>query len=107
MARREATFGGDLAASLSAWRTAPALPLLTLAVAAIADVADVVGRAGSVIALPALLFLGWAWLAWASRRGAPWRVPSIPDSRWVPIAWLVAVVVFGVARNLPGSSLAP
>ena len=57
MARREATFGGDLAASLSAWRTAPALPLLTLAVAALADLADVVGLAGSVIALPALLFL--------------------------------------------------
>jgi len=57
VARREATFTDDLAASLSAWSAAPELPLLTVALAAAADLSYVIGPAGTVIALPALVVL--------------------------------------------------
>src|SRR5437763_9529600 len=57
VSQRAATFGDDISASLSVWRTAPALPLLTAALAILFDLPDLVGPAASLIALPALVLL--------------------------------------------------
>ena len=44
----------------------------------------------------ALVFLRWVVLRWKGER-LTWEPPA-----WVPIAIGVGVVVYGVARNLPG-----
>lgn len=58
------------------------------------------------------LFLGaiaLGWIAWMRRSlGRPPRVPLALMPVWVPAALGTALVVFGVARNLPGlRALAP
>jgi hypothetical protein len=67
------------------------------------------GHPGAAFGLNALwplvvVLVGWAWLGWLSP-----RVPAIgrvPARVWS--ALIVAAVVFGVLRNLPGlSALAP
>ena len=57
MEEREATFGDDLAASLSVWRAAPALPLITAVLAILFNLPDIVGPAATLISLPAALVL--------------------------------------------------
>ena len=47
MARREATFGGDLSASLAVWREAPGLPLLTFLLANLVA-APLIAHAGTL-----------------------------------------------------------
>jgi Protein of unknown function (DUF2752) len=58
-----------------------------------------------VLAMPfaALVFARWAYAAWTGRELR--AVPAMPAA--VKVALVVAVVVFTVARNLPGSWLAP
>lgn len=58
-----------------------------------------------VVSVPVIVFLlgRWAWLSWQGSDGAV--VPAL--SRRTTIAVLVVAVVFTVARNLPGSWLAP
>ena len=64
--------------------------------------------ASNALLLPGLFVLGWAWLAWSTRRlGRAIPVAGLPDTPWFAIGWAVAVVVFTIARNLPGSVLAP
>jgi hypothetical protein len=69
-----------------------------------------VGQAASsnlllVLAIPfaALFFARWTYGAWTGREVRP--VPAV--SKPVATALVVLVVVFTVARNLPGSWLAP
>jgi hypothetical protein len=58
-----------------------------------------------VLAIPfaVVFFLRWSYGAWTGREVRP--VPAIPRS--VTTALIVLVVAFTVARNLPGSWLAP
>ena len=58
-----------------------------------------------VLAIPfaVVFFLRWSYGAWTGREVRP--VPAIPRS--VTTAVIVLVVAFTVARNLPGSWLAP
>ena len=58
-----------------------------------------------VLAIPfaVVFFLRWSYGAWTDREVRP--VPAIPRS--VTTALIVLVVAFTVARNLPGSWLAP
>jgi hypothetical protein len=58
-----------------------------------------------VVAIPfaVLVLARWTWLRWHGSSAAV--VPAAP--RAVKIALAVVVVVFWVARNLPGSWLAP
>jgi hypothetical protein len=55
------------------------------------DIAASVGH--NLLLIPAVLFVAWTTV-------------RPPGPRWSR-AWLVAVIVFTVARNLPGSPLAP
>jgi hypothetical protein len=58
-----------------------------------------------VLAIPVavVLYARWSSAAWSGREVR--AVPELPP--WVKTALLVAVAVFTVARNLPGSWLAP
>src|SRR5690606_20689016 len=49
-----------------------------------------------LLVLSSVVFARWAWLRW---RGRPlvWNPPN-----WVPIVLGVAVLGYGIARNLPG-----
>ena len=70
------------------------------------DVAATV--ASNALLLPGLFVLAWAWLAWSSRRlGRTRPFARLPDTPWFATSCAVAVLVFTVARNLPGSVLAP
>jgi hypothetical protein len=69
-----------------------------------------VGQAASsnlllVVVLPfaALFFARWTYAAWSGRDVRP--VPAVPP--WATVALILVVVAFTVARNLPGSWLAP
>ena len=55
------------------------------------DVVEAVGH--NALLIPAIVFVLWASV-------------RTPGARWSRL-WLVAIVVFTVARNLPGSPLAP
>ncbi len=68
---------------------------------------DVLGALGSCAPLAVVLpLVAWAWLAWALPTVGgpaitpPWRLP-----RWLVPAGIVALVAFGVARNLPWDPL--
>jgi hypothetical protein len=58
-----------------------------------------------VVALPfaAFFFARWTYAAWSGRDVRP--MPALP--RWATVALVLVVVAFTVARNLPGSWLAP
>lgn len=65
------------------------------------DVLAAVGH--NVLLLPTLAVVAWGWLAWATdRHPGRGRVPPLPRHRWVRTGTLVVVLVFWVARNLPG-----
>jgi Protein of unknown function (DUF2752) len=69
---------------------------------------DVLGALGSCAPLAVVLPLAvWAWLAWGSATvgGPALGPPAALPRRLLPVA-LVALVVFGVARNLPWAPLA-
>jgi hypothetical protein len=57
-----------------------------------------------VLAVPVavVLWLRWAALSWSGTPAAAVRVP-----RWVGVTILVVLAAFTVARNVPGSWLAP
>lgn len=71
---------------------------------------DALGALGSNLFLPMALALGtWLWLSWLWPSVGRGRLPG--PSRLAPPVWIgvvVALVVYGVARNLPGlDALAP
>lgn len=60
----------------------------------------------NLLLLPVLAWLGWWWVARTARAwGRP--VTGPPDSSRFAIGLLVVLAVFVVARNIPGSPLAP
>ncbi|QIX26039.1 DUF2752 domain-containing protein [Nocardioides sp. JQ2195] len=60
----------------------------------------------NLLLLPALVWLGWWWVA---RVGAAWSRPLTgpPDNSRFAIGLLVVLPIFMILRNLPGSPLAP
>lgn len=68
------------------------------------DVVEAIGH--NLFAIVSLVWLGWAWLAWTVREsGGTLRPP--PSGRLFCWGLLVGIAVFTIARNLPGSPLAP
>ena len=61
----------------------------------------------NALLLPALAWLAWAWLSAARVGVAGWRVGPAPSSARFSYLLLAVIAVFTVARNLPGSPLAP
>ena len=61
----------------------------------------------NALLLPALAWLTWWWLNLAEVRVAGRRIPAAPSSARFCVALLAAIAAFTVARNLPGSPLAP
>jgi hypothetical protein len=68
------------------------------------DVVEAVGH--NALLLPALAWLTWWWLAQATA-GTRWQVRRPWDSARFAYLLLAVVLVFALARNLPGSPLAP
>lgn len=68
------------------------------------QVGEAIGH--NLLLLPALVWLAWWWVA---KVGAAWqrRVPGPPENRMFIIGLIIVLPVFMIARNLPGSSLAP
>jgi len=69
---------------------------------------DLIGAWGhNVLTIPALAWLGWWWASQVTDHLRPGLLRHPPQSsrtaRWV----LVVLVVFTLARNVPGSPLAP
>jgi len=101
--REQATFGGDIAASLSAWTIAPALPLLTMAIGVLYELPVLVGPAAVLISLPALVVLaGWVgtqrvWYLRIFRGNTLER-----DLRW-PMTWAFTgrYLVLGLIGSIP------
>ncbi|MDF0532581.1 DUF2752 domain-containing protein [Tsukamurella sp. 8J] len=60
----------------------------------------------NVLLVPFAIVVVWAWSAWLGR-GLGMRIAGPPKSAPWLIAVVVVTVVFTVARNLPGSPLAP
>lgn len=99
-----------------AWATCPSL-LLTgqwcplcgslrgLHDLATGGVGEAVGH--NLLLLPALVWLGWWWMAMLVAPAAGRVVPGPPTSARFCWVLLAALAVFTVARNLPGSPLAP
>jgi len=69
------------------------------------------GHVGAAIGSNVLVPLALGWLAWwwLARVGAAAgrRVPAEPSGQVFTVALVVLITVFTVARNLPGSPLAP
>jgi hypothetical protein len=61
----------------------------------------------NALLLPALAWLAWAWLSAARVGVAGWRVGPAPSSARFSYVLLAIIAVFTVARNVPGSPLAP
>jgi len=61
----------------------------------------------NLLLLPALGWLGWWWLNQAGVTIAGRRVRPAPSSARFCVILLAVIAVFTVARNLPGSWLAP
>jgi len=61
----------------------------------------------NALLLPALVWLGWWWLHEARAVVAGRRVGPAPSSARFCYVLLAVIAVFTVARNLPGSPLAP
>ena len=61
----------------------------------------------NALLLPALAWLTWAWLSAARVGVGGWRVGPAPSSARFCYLLLAVLAVFTVARNLPGSPLAP
>ena len=55
---------------------------------------------------PAGAVLVWLWLGWLGRR-AGFTVPAVPQNKYLWISVGVLTLVWTVARNFPGSPLAP
>ena len=57
--------------------------------------------------LPAIALVAmWSWLSWLGRATGRWRLPAL-QSRAFYVTAVVVLVMFTVARNLPGLGLAP
>jgi len=61
----------------------------------------------NALLLPALVWLAWAWLSAARVGIGGWRVSPAPTSARFCYVLLAVLAVFTIARNLPGSPLAP
>ncbi|BDD80445.1 hypothetical protein TPB0596_02080 [Tsukamurella pulmonis] len=55
---------------------------------------------------PAGVVVAWLWLIWLGRR-VGFTVPAVPQNKYLWITVGVLVLVWTVARNFPGSPLAP
>lgn len=62
--------------------------------------------ASNALVYPAGAILVWLWLGWLGRR-VGFSVPAIPQNKYLWITVGVLVLVWSLARNLPGSPLAP
>ncbi|GAB3134042.1 DUF2752 domain-containing protein [Tsukamurella serpentis] len=62
--------------------------------------------ASNLLVYPAGALLLWLWLGWLGRR-VGFQVPALPTNKYLWLAAMVLISVWTVARNLPGSPLAP
>ncbi|KXP03081.1 DUF2752 domain-containing protein [Tsukamurella pseudospumae] len=60
----------------------------------------------NALVYPAAAIVVWLWIGWLGRK-VGFRVPSLPTNTYLWVTVGVLIAVWTVARNLPGSPLAP